>query len=63
MTYEAWVARGGRPAPAGTFEASGDVTSVVLTKRVPSGASVLVTQERAPGAQQPQHKPIYSATT
>jgi Anti-sigma-K factor rskA/Putative zinc-finger len=63
MTYEAWVARGGKPAPAGTFDASGDVTSVVLTKPVPSGASVLVTQERAPGTQQPRHQPIYSATT
>ena len=63
MTYEAWVARGGKPAPAGTFDSTGDVTLVVLTKRVPSGGSVLVTQERAPGTQQPQHRPIYSATT
>jgi anti-sigma-K factor RskA len=63
MTYEAWVARGGKPAAAGTFNAGGDVTSLVLTKRVPPGASVLVTQERAPGTQQPEHQPIYSAAT
>ena len=64
MTYEAWVAQGaGKPRPAGTFNAGGDTTSVVLTTSVPSGASVLVTQERAPGTQQPQHQPIYKATT
>jgi anti-sigma factor RsiW len=62
-TYEAWVTSGGKPRPAGTFEASGETTSVVLTGHVPSGASVLVTQERAPGTQQPQHPPIYSAST
>ncbi|HYY03116.1 MAG TPA: anti-sigma factor [Gaiellaceae bacterium] len=63
MTYEAWVARGGKPAPAGTFDGSGGATSVVLTKRVPNGGSVLVTQERAPGTRQPEHQPILSATT
>jgi anti-sigma-K factor RskA len=63
MTYEAWVAQNGKPKPAGTFEASDDVTAVVLREAVPRGASVLVTQERAPGTQQPQHKPIFSAST
>ena len=63
MTYEAWVAQGGKPAPAGTFDASGSVTSLVLTKRVPRGARVMVTRERAPGTQQPGHQPIYSAST
>jgi Anti-sigma-K factor rskA/Putative zinc-finger len=63
MTYEAWVAENGKPKPAGTFEASDNVTAVVLGEPVPRGASVLVTQERAPGTQQPQHKPIFSANT
>lgn len=63
MTYEAWVARNGRPKPAGTFHASGDLTAVVLGEPVPRGASVLVTQERSPGTAQPQHKPILSAST
>ena len=63
MTYEAWVAQGGKPRPAGTFDATGQATSAVLTTRVPAGASVLVTQERTPGTQQPHHQPIYKATT
>jgi hypothetical protein len=61
MTYEAWVAKNGKPKPAGTFEASDNVTAVVLGEAVPHGASVLVTQERSPGTKQPQHKPIFSA--
>jgi anti-sigma factor RsiW len=63
MTYEAWVAQNGRPKPAGTFEASENVTAVVLGKPVPRGASVLVTQERAPGTEKPEHQPIFSAST
>jgi anti-sigma factor RsiW len=63
MTYEAWVARKGKPEPAGTFSAGADVTSVVLDEPVPRGASVLVTQERAPGTEQPHHQPLFSATT
>jgi Anti-sigma-K factor rskA len=63
MTYEAWVAQSGKPKPAGTFDASGNVTSVVLDEPVPRGASVLLTQEQAPGTEQPHHQPIFSATT
>jgi anti-sigma factor RsiW len=63
MTYEAWVAENGKPKPAGTFQASDNVTALVLRELVPRGASVLVTQERAPGTDQPQHRPILSATT
>jgi anti-sigma-K factor RskA len=63
MTYEAWVAENGKPKPAGTFEAGENVTAVVLGEPVPRGASVLVTQERAPGTDAPHHKPIYSAST
>jgi anti-sigma-K factor RskA len=63
MTYEAWVAQSGKPKPAGTFQATDNVTAIVLGAPVPRGASVLVTQERAPGTEQPQHKPIFSATT
>jgi hypothetical protein len=63
MTYEAWVAENGKPKPAGTFDAREDITAVALGEPVPRGASVLVTQEHSPGTAQPQHKPIYSATT
>ena len=61
MTYEAWIAQNGKPKPAGTFAATDDVTAVVLGEPVPRGASVLVTQERAPGTELPEHKPIFSA--
>jgi anti-sigma-K factor RskA len=57
-TYEAWVIRGGQPAPAGVFPGSGGTTVVRLTRDVSSGAVVAVTLERAPGAQQPTTKPL-----
>ena len=46
--YEAWVATGGAPKPAGTFEATGPLTAVPLDQAVPSGATVMVTQEKHP---------------
>jgi hypothetical protein len=44
--YEAWVATGGKPKPAGTFEATGALTAVALEQAVPKGATVMVTVEK-----------------
>ena len=63
MTYEAWVAENGTPRPAGTFEASGDVTAVALAVPVPRGATVLVTQEKDGGTKVPQHMPFITVKT
>ena len=54
--YEAWVVQHGAPKPAGTFR-SGQ-TATLLTTPVPEGAKVLVTQERAPGVDQPKGTPL-----
>jgi anti-sigma-K factor RskA len=51
--YEVWVIEAGRaPRPAGLF-AGGDKAVVRLTRRVPAGATVAVTLERAGGAKAP----------
>jgi hypothetical protein len=63
MTYEAWVAESGTPKPAGTFDASGDVTAVALAVPVPPGATVMVTQERDGGTQVPEHMPFITVKT
>jgi anti-sigma factor RsiW len=46
MLYEAWVSTGGKPKPAGTFDATGPLTAVPLDQAVPTGAIVMVTQEK-----------------
>jgi len=63
MTYEAWVASGGTPQPAGTFDAQRDVTAFALARRVPSGATVMVTQERDGGTNHPTQKPFITVNT
>jgi anti-sigma factor RsiW len=64
MTYEAWVAeKGGKPRPAGTFDAGRDVTAVPLDVPVPRGATVLVTQEKDGGVSAPQHVPFVTVNT
>jgi anti-sigma-K factor RskA len=63
MTYEAWVAQGTQPRPAGTFDAGRSLTAVVLDRRVPNGATVMVTQERHGGTAQPTHKPFITVNT
>jgi anti-sigma factor RsiW len=56
-TYEAWVAAGGAPEPAGLFD-GGEVVSLPLERRVPDGALVMVTEERAGGVDAPTSSPF-----
>lgn len=63
MTYEAWVAEKGQPRPAGTFDAGEDVTAFALDKPVPSGATVMVTQEKDGGTDLPTHAPFITVNT
>jgi anti-sigma-K factor RskA len=56
-TYEIWVIQGGNPLPAGTF-AGGGGSAVVLTRKVPDGAVVAVTLERAGGVAKPTGTPL-----
>ena len=60
-TYEIWVVRGNRPAPAGLFDAEGGRDAVALTERVPRGAQVLVTLERDGGVDVPTAPPLLRA--
>src|SRR6185312_10617295 len=48
-TYEAWVAHGGAPRPAGLFPGGDGTTAVLLSRRVPSGGVVAVTVEKSGG--------------
>lgn len=57
-TYEAWVAVGGKPQPAGTFEGGREVVAVPLGRPVPDGAAVMVTRERAGGTDAPTQTPF-----
>ncbi len=57
-TYEAWVAQGGSPKPAGTFEGGRDVTAVALDRPVPDGATVMVTEEKDGGVDMPTQTPF-----
>jgi Anti-sigma-K factor rskA, C-terminal/Putative zinc-finger len=59
-TYEAWVAKGGSPQPAGTFDGGGAVTAFPLARPVPDGALVLVTEERDGGVDMPTQMPFLS---
>jgi anti-sigma-K factor RskA len=57
-TYEAWIARGAKPEPAGTFEGGGGVVLVRLDKLVPEGSTVLVTVEKDGGVDAPTTTPF-----
>jgi Anti-sigma-K factor rskA/Putative zinc-finger len=57
-TYEAWVAKGRNPEPAGTFKGGGDVTGFALDRPVPDGATVMVTEEREGGVDAPTTTPF-----
>ena len=58
-TYEAWISAGGPPRRAGLFNGGQDI-AVPLEGSVQSGASVLVTVEKAGGVDAPTQKPILS---
>lgn len=59
-TYEAWVSGGGSPQPAGTFEGGPKHSAVLLGRRVPQAAKVLVTVEKDGGSEVPTTKPFLS---
>jgi anti-sigma-K factor RskA len=59
-TYEAWVASGGNPVPAGTFDGGGNVSVVLLARPVPQNATVMLTLERDGGTSAPTSKPFLS---
>lgn len=59
-TYEAWVSRGGSPQPAGTFEGGPKHSLVLLGRRVPQAAKVLVTVEKDGGSDVPTSQPFLS---
>lgn len=61
-TYETWVIQGKQVAPAGLFSARTATAIVRLTRRVPPGATVAVTLERAGGVAKPTHKPLVTAS-
>jgi anti-sigma-K factor RskA len=52
-TYEIWVITGGAPRPAGLFDQGRSGAPVMLARRVPKGAQVGLSLERAGGAKRP----------
>jgi anti-sigma-K factor RskA len=56
-TYEAWVADGGAPQPAGLFT-GGTTIAVPLDQPVRDGATVMVTEEKAGGTEAPSRAPF-----
>ena len=60
-TYEAWVIKGGRASPAGTFAGGGRTIVIRLTRALPAGAVVAVTLEPSGGVEQPTQKPIITS--
>jgi anti-sigma-K factor RskA len=59
-TYEAWVIQEDEPVPAGTFTGGGRV-AFALSRKVPEGAIVAVTLERAGGVERPTTKPLFAS--
>ena len=57
-TYEIWIIEGGSPARAGTFSGGGRV-AVPLARKIPTGAVVAVTLERAGGVTKPTTSPLF----
>ena len=60
-TYEAWVIAGKTPQPAGLFRGGSGCSPLVLTQRVPKGATVAATLERAAGAAAPTSRILFRA--
>ncbi len=61
--YEAWVSEGGKPRPAGLFKPGRKVTAFPLTIPVPTGAAVMVTEEKAGGTDLPTSVPLFLVRT
>ena len=57
-TYELWVIEGETPRPAGLFPGAQEPTVVPVARRVPDGAVVAVTLERAGGVTRPTTTPV-----
>jgi anti-sigma-K factor RskA len=57
-TYEMWVIEGQTPRPAGLFAGAPSPTLVRVGRRVPDGAVVAVTLERAGGVAKPTTTPV-----
>jgi anti-sigma-K factor RskA len=57
-TYEAWVASGGSPEPAGTFDGGSAVVLKRLERLVPNGAAVMLTVEKDGGTDAPTTNPF-----
>jgi anti-sigma-K factor RskA len=60
-TYEAWIVEGGATRAAGLFHGGESRTVVRLVQKVPEGALVAVTLERAGGVARPQNKPVFTS--
>ncbi len=61
-TYEAWVLQDGKAYPAGLFQGGQGTIVVRLEHRVPHGAVVGVTIERAGGASSPSGQPLVASS-
>ena len=59
-TYQTWLIRSGPAESAGVFVGGGELSVVVLTRRVPPSALVAVSLEREGGARRP-HRPLVFA--
>jgi len=59
-TYEAWVAKGGSPRAAGTFDGGPKHSLLFLSRSVPRAATVLVTVEKSGGSDAPTTQPFLS---
>jgi anti-sigma factor RsiW len=57
-TYEAWVATGGTPQPAGTFDGGPKDSTLLLGRHVPRGGTVMITIEKDGGSNAPTQKPF-----
>ena len=57
-TYEAWVIRNGKAAPAGLFRGSNGTSDIEVKRSVPRGSVVAVTIERSGGVNVPTQKPL-----
>jgi anti-sigma-K factor RskA len=60
-TYEAWIIAGKAPQPAGLFHGGSGCSPLVLTQRVPKGATVAATLERSGGATAPTSPILFRA--